>query len=194
MPGRQGRRLCSAPASTPPPVPTGAPSPATLFDVGGGLLLSEGGGGLAAGARAQFVWAQAGGGLGLHAAAQGTGQRATTLGDRTVHWRRWTAALGPAYVAPVGGWQVDGSLGFEAGWLSAHGSGVDSRGGSRFSPGLFALVRLVRPFGASAAWVTLGAAVPLVLQEFVIIGSAERHAFRPLEVQLAVGGSVGRFR
>jgi len=66
---------------------------ATLFDVGAGVLLSVGEGAWTSGARAQLVWARAGGGLGLYAAGQGTGTRAASFADGEVNWRRWSAEL-----------------------------------------------------------------------------------------------------
>jgi len=162
--------------------------------VGAGAQLAFAQAAWAAALRVQMIGALASG-LGFLVGGQLSGQRSIAIDGGAAQWRRSTIDIGAAYVKPAGHWQLGVSAGAQAGWLSAEGSGFPIvHGGTRWSPGVFGLARLARPFGRVAPWLALGVCLPVIESQLVIVGTTQSRDFRPLELQLSVGVAFGRFQ
>ena len=174
-----------------------APPPAEaegFVDVGAGAQVSLAEAASAPGLRVQMIAALPNG-LGVLVGGQASARRSASFAEGSADWRRSTIDVGAAFVKGAGHWQLGGVAGLQAGWLSAEGSGFPIvHGGTRWSPGAFALGRVAKPFGRIASWLSLGISVPLIDSRLVVVGSGQSHDFRPLELSLTVGMAFGRFQ
>lgn len=165
-----------------------------LWDVGLGAEVSLAKANVVPGALAELYASLTGTPLGLHLGATGSARNQVRLGGQNASWRRWSASVGPAYQRPFGRWQLAGHIDFSAAWFSAEGTTFPvNRSGTGFSLGALGAVRIARPFGLWAPWISGGASFFGTPQRLTIIGSNEGHLLPRWGAEFGAGISVGRF-
>ena len=179
-------------ASPAPPAPSAPPS----FDLGLGLLASLSGGHLAPGARIDGRVAAAGRRLGLGVGVAGVTARSAAVGDRSeaARWSRIAVGAGPDVRLMLGRTNADLRAQALVALLQVSGVGLTTNtSGSTAQLGAGVGAHFGRPWGTAIPWIGLDLQYWPGPDRLAIAGVADQGRLPRLELQLAVGLSLGRF-
>jgi hypothetical protein len=183
--------VVSSPALAPPPGPT-AP---TDFGVGIGILASLTGGDLAGGAEIDAVVSPRGGRLGLALGLSATSNRAQAVdpAPAEARWMRASLLAGPRFALRLAPPVIDLRVQAVAALLHVQGAGLpvtasDNSGQLGACVGL----RAGWPWGTAEPWVGIDLLAWPGHERLVVNGPVIQHELPRLEVQVALGLSLGR--
>jgi hypothetical protein len=182
----------AATSTAAPPTPTSGPS----FDLGLGLIASMTGGQVAPGARLGGWLARGGGHLGLGVTLSAATSRSEPVGGQSgaARWLRAALGLGPDLRTDVGKTLFGAHAQVLAALLHVEGVGLPTTA-SDTSPqlGMGAGVQVGRPWGNATPWIGADVLYWPGHDRLQIAGLAAEGELPHLEIQVALGLSLGRF-
>jgi hypothetical protein len=190
-PPRQTTPVTTAVRATPPP-PQSPPS----FDLGLALMASLTGGEVAPGARVGAWIAPGGWRLGLGAAVSATTARSEPVGPgpAAARWTRYALGAGPEARFAIGRMMVGAHARALAALLRVEGVGLPTTASDSTAQfGTGAGVHVGRPWGNATPWIGADLLFWPGRDRLEISGLAARGELPRLELQLALGLSIGRF-
>jgi hypothetical protein len=166
------------------------------FDLGLGLLASVTGGQVSAGARVEGWIAPPGGHLGLGVAVSGATARSEPVGPLTgaARWTRVALGAGPEARFEAGRTLLGAHAQLLAGVLHVEGVGLETDASdTTVQLGAGAGVQIGRPWGNATPWIGVDVLYWPGHDRLEIAGQAAQGELPHLEVQVALGLSLGRF-
>jgi hypothetical protein len=175
------------------PAPRGSPP---SFDLGLALLASVAGGQVAPGARVQGWVAPGGGHLGLGVAVSGATARSEPVGQLAgaARWTRIALGAGPEARFEAGRTMLGAHAQLLAGVLHVQGVGLETDASdTAVQVGAGAGVQIGRPWGNATPWIGADVLYWPGHDRLEIAGLTAQGELPRLEVQVALGLSLGRF-